>query len=479
MVKRHSVKAIIAACSALLWVTLAPPVNAHAADDPAATSRAVAWLAKAPTSTLDLEDRVDLVIAYESVGAPRALVDPLIADISFLIGDGAELSTRTLAKTIVALDIAGRSLTIGGRNLPTELRAQQGRRPDAQGEFHAPFGDELSTQAWSILAMARTGDPTTSALGFLKSQQCPDGRFVFAPTPQSCAVPVDQSDQALVLTTLVAAAKAGLRNGGSIPRLTTAVRDFAGTSVAPWPTTAASVLAWLVWPLQAIGESALADQAQTRVQSLQLAKRTAVDPGQVGAIGGENASLVAQLRTSHLDPATALTVAALHAFHPVNLVSLTYRPSHGLANLKPAGPSVVGKTRAQSGTSVRLLAQGFTPNSRVSLAVDGVNVTTVRANRHGSTTLKFTPSAKAVPRQQLTISSGPTERVIRTIDVTRKLDDHQDSNSIGTHPEARPFALSLPGVLGIGGAVVLVLCISARVLGRDEEREKGRSATES
>lgn len=457
-----------------LTASLAPQASTVAlADDgpDPALDAAVAWLATQPTTGHDLEDRIDLALAYLVAGAPSDLVDPLLDEIAFLLGEGAEVTARTLAKVVIALDVRGRSLVVAGqRDLAVELRGTVGHPPEAPGQYRPEFGTEISTQAWGILAELRLGGTAEDETTFLLTRQCPDGPLVAAPTLQSCAQAVNVAEQAMALTALVAAERSGVATADGTGDLVDWVEQRWDPAEATWPATAASALSWLVWPLEVQGRAELATGAQDQLRALQLTRATALDAGQVGAIGGEDAVLVQDLLHQRLDPSPRLTTMAIHGLHPVELSEHRYASRPSLYGLPPAPPRVAGLDRADPGATVRFLAQGFVPAEEVTVSIRGRSGIVARATADdtGTATLSFTAEALDVTGQELVFVGASGATVARVLSVTRPLVDKADSIGGGARGgaagEVDPFELTPAQALLGSLALLLVLAGAATVL---------------
>lgn len=451
--------------AALVMTVTVPPASADEIDD-AASDAAVTWLAGQATAAYALEERIDLALAFLVAGAPEDSVDRLLDGIEFLVGQGVELSTRELAKTIVALDVAGRPLVVSGsganadtRNLEAELRARVGDPPDAAGRYRADFGDELSTQAWGILAELRLGAAPQPETMYLLSRQCDGGTFVITPTIQSCGQPVDVVDQALVLSALVAADAAGLGGSDAAQRLLAWFETAWNPDDPAGPNLGVSALAWLVAPLEALGRAEMAADARGRIRSLQLTAEAALYDGQVGAIGGESELLLQDLLARRLDPAAGLTMSAILGLRGVDLTDTSFAPRTTLDDLPAPGPGVVGVAIADPGEAASFLVQGFAPDEMISLTIAGMSgtVATATTDDAGSAVLTFTTRALDSVGQDLTFTGESGERVATRLSVTRPLVDATDSSAGPVRAQSDPFELTLAQAVGAAGLVVLTL----------------------
>ncbi len=469
-----------AATVILVILALWPPSPAGSDDDArAATDLAAEWLAAQPTSGHSLEERIDLLIALEVAGVPKPVLEPLLTEVEFLLAQGAEASARVLAKAVVAFDVAGRTTTVGGRDLVGELRATSGNQPDAVGRYRADFGDELSTQAWGIIAELRGGGSPVEEVELLGTWQCPEGSFVVSPTLQSCGQQINVQDQALVLTALVGAAEAGVSTGGAPGRLADWLDEQRWVPDARyWPNTGASALAWLVWPLEATGRSDAAAGARNQLRGLQITPEVALHEGQVGAIGGETLLSLGDLLQQRLDPSADLTATGLVGLSRVDLTTYDHQERPSLVHLIVPGPHVIGLDDAEPDQTASFLAQGFAPGEEITLTIAGVSGTVARAAADGSgtATLTFTTQPLGSTTQALTFAGASGETVERTLNVVRPLIDRTDSSAgsvraIGSTDAA--FELSLPRAIAAGAALVVVLCAGAWLL-RPDAREPGR-----
>lgn len=452
------------------FMAVLAPVHAYADGiSDTASDAAITWLAGQPVSGLSFEERADLALAYQIGGAPAQQISPLIDDIKFELEQSAKVTSRELAKAIVVLDIAGEPLVLPGsnRDLVSELRASTGKPPDALGEYRADFGNELSTQAWGIIAESRVGGRPDAETGFLLSQQCPEGVFVVSPTAQACGLPANPQDQALALTALLAASRAGVSIGDAAQRLMPWIQQqwHAGESVT-WPGVAASSLSWLVWPLGAMSRPELATSAQAQVRSLQLLSGVAPDVSQVGAIGGENATLVQDLLQRRLYPSPPLTVAAIHALRPTDLTTYQYSPRAALGSLPRPGPSAVGPSAANPGQSVSFLAQGFAPSEAVSLTIQGIRGTVAKTttDKHGSATIAFTTKGLNSTGQELLFTGASGQTTTRHMDVVKPLAGDAGSSGDQAQAQSRPFEVSLPQAFAGAAVLLLALLVGARLL---------------
>lgn len=464
---RARARATLVLVLTLLAIGGAPTSAAADAQADSASDRVVAWLSAQPASGLSVEERLDLALAYQVGGAPQRLIEPLVDDVEFLLEQGTHVPTRTLAKAIVVLDVAGRGLVLAGgkRDLVAELRAAVGKAPSAPGEFEAAAGDGLVTQAWGILAELRAGIRPRAEVRFLLSQQCPGGWFVSAPTVQSCERPADIVDQALVLNALVSASRSGVpAASGSL--LTWLLRQLS----APRSDTPVSALAWLSWPLGVLGHGSETTRIQGRVRALQLTAGSAGDRSQLGAIGGETRALLQDLLKQRLDPPPAVSVAGVRALRPVDLVGLSYRARPTLSTLPRPGMSAVGPDEAEPGDRVRFLVQGLTAGDTVSLAIAGVTgtVASATAGDDGRAIVAFDARSLTSSRQRLEFTTASGERVTGTLSVVRPLVSAADTSGMRPAAEAAErFELTWRQAVA-GASLLLLVLVGGSFLLRDQ-----------
>lgn len=464
---RGLVSGLVATVLGVVILGATVPAHADPRDD-AAADAAVTWMSSQPVTGTSLEQRLDLALAYLVAGAPKDRIDPLVADAEFLLADGTDVSARTLAQAVVVLDLAGRPTSLaGGRDLVGELTASIGAAPAEPGELLAEPGESVATQAWGVIALLRLGATATDETAFLTSRQCPDGSFVADPVMGGCGAQPDLVDQALTLTALVSASDQGVAVGDAPARLLAWLERQArpGQPVV-WPQVPASALAWLVWPLEELGRTDLAEAARQQLRSLQLGPAVALDVDHVGAMGGETSVLVQDLLTQRLDPGLDLTARAVLGWRPGDLVRRGYAPRAALAGLPAPGPSLVGPSEADPDTTVQVLAQGYVPGETITMTIRGLQgvVTEAKTDQDGVALLSFTPQALATPGQELVVtdSSGATQSL--TLNVVAGLADEIDATTGRSRADDEPLELSRgQGALAAGG-LVLLLALGALVL---------------
>lgn len=383
-------RSVILALVALLLVGLTPVAMADGAS-PNADDAAI-WLSRQPMSDLDQTDRIDRILALEIAGVSQPVMDQLLEQVEFIATDPDTLTTATLAKMIIVLDAAGRSpQQVGGSvNLVDKLNGRLFASKLSTGIFQARFGEELATQSWAIIALARLGLTPGQTVTYLLSRQCPEGDFVMFPGPRECVDDVQLSDQTIILNALIAASAAAIDVGQSPEQLRDWLINKYDDAYGMWPDFPASALGLGVFPLEAMGNDVPARAATRQIESLQLDSRVALHAGQVGAIAGENAQLKSQVLAQGLAPDPEVTAQAMFGLVPTNLHSFHYQPRGSLTSMTPSGASVVGPREAVGGDKLTFLVQGFQPGETVQVLDDGNNLIADEvADDHGSLVIKF------------------------------------------------------------------------------------------
>ena len=132
---------------------------------------------------LDGGNTIDGIIALSAVGTQQAQADASLAFLASNLGDyigaGEEVYAGPLAKTLLAVVVAGGDPTaFGGHDLVAELSALE----TTQGRFsdQSAFGDFSNTigQSLAVIALARAGQGiNVGSLEQLLGRQCADGGF--------------------------------------------------------------------------------------------------------------------------------------------------------------------------------------------------------------------------------------------------------------------------------------------------------------
>ncbi|MFL6152265.1 MAG: LPXTG cell wall anchor domain-containing protein [Ornithinibacter sp.] len=169
----------------------APAIAAVAGDEDTAAAKFIARTLAAggdhyvyPGGTFfDGGNTIDGIIALSAVGTEQAQADASLAYLKGHLGDyigsGKEVYAGPLAKTLLAVVVAGGSTTaFGDHDLVAELRALE----TTEGRFsdQSAFGDFSNTigQSLAVIALARAGQGiNVRSVEQLLGRQCADGGF--------------------------------------------------------------------------------------------------------------------------------------------------------------------------------------------------------------------------------------------------------------------------------------------------------------
>ena len=253
----------------------------------------------------------DTILAFAAAGRTN---DPAAITATDALGANANIFTTwapadpnvreagATGKTLLALLAMGRSSTVGGTNLETELRslivatgAQAGRFsdrvPDPAWDSSNGFGQALSMMALSLTP----GGVPDAAVTYLLAQQCPAGGFRLSYTGPACSIDgeADTDATALSLQALLPLTRTP-QVAASLDRAVawllarqTPAGAFAGTGPTALPNANSTGLS--AQALRAAGQTAAADKAAAWIVSTSqlTAAGTANSPAasHVGAIG--------------------------------------------------------------------------------------------------------------------------------------------------------------------------------------------------
>lgn len=464
---------VMLAVAALLAAAVsgATPAQAQGADS--RTNSAVAWLAAQPTGSLTLEQRADLALGLEAAGAPADRVSVSAQQLGFLVSSGnlSKLSVTELAKTILAVSIAGQDpASVDGVDLVTELSGRIGARPAQPGQFLTDYGSELSAQSWGILALARVGKLPDETLDFLRSRQCKDGTFDADPV-NGCHGQPAYVDQALALTALVAGQQRVAQQGAAIKKAVAwEVKELNGP-IGHVPATAAS---YLVWPMSAWKNETASRQAKSLVLGQQIL--ASGYKGVIGAIGAETPDLLRDLQAKRLVPAPGLTAAGLLGMNPVDLTKYRYAARTGWSGVPGAPAQVVASAATVSrGGSVKVLATGFAAGEQLSATLTGFRGTLASATVGKGGRATLTVSTKTVSAQGYTLRIAGGKKAAETrLAVTdpRPRAEDRTSRQGGKRSDEVRWPLTSAGATVAGGAGLLVLLVAAALVLRRTSRRR-------
>ncbi len=259
-----------------LAATLALSTGAAAvlAADPPTTSdpgpAAAGWIAGQVEAGVGPGSLADAIFAYASTGTGADAAADALARLetvvdSYILDGSAALVPGYLAKTLLAVQVAGGDPTLfGGHDLETELRSLIVATPGPElGRFGA---GSPSDQALGVIALSRTsGGAPADTVDYLVSLQCPNGDYQW---DGSCpgAGAEDPDTTGLALQALLA--------GGATAAAATSTQlllDIQGSdgsfSSFGTPNTNSSGVAGQA--LRAAGETEAADDAAAFILTLQ------------------------------------------------------------------------------------------------------------------------------------------------------------------------------------------------------------------
>jgi hypothetical protein len=235
--------------------------------DPGAA--AAGWLAAQVDAGITPGNLADSIFAFASVGAggdaAASALAKLEAGVDGYILDGSDLVPGYVAKTLLAVEVAGGDPTsFGGHDLEAELR---GLMITTAGPDLGRFGAALpSDQALAIIALARTsGGVPKDAVDYLVSVQCPDGDFNWDGTCPG-AGSEDPDTTGLALQGLLAGGATAAADASTQLLLSIQGSDGAFSSFGT-PNTNSSGVAGQA--LRAAGKTSAANDAATFIKTLQ------------------------------------------------------------------------------------------------------------------------------------------------------------------------------------------------------------------
>jgi hypothetical protein len=235
--------------------------------DPAAA--AAGWIAGAVDAGVGPGNLADAIFAYASTAtgadAAAAALDKLEAGVDGYVLDSGNLVPGNLAKTLLAVEVAGGDPTsFGGHDLEAELRGLLITTPGSDlGRFGAA---SPSDQSYAILALARTsGGAPADAVARLVSVQCPDGDFNWDGTCPGAGAE-DPDTTGLALQALLAGGATTAAGTSTQLLLDIQGSDGAFSSFGT-PNTNSSGVAGQA--LRAAGKSAAADDAAAFILTMQ------------------------------------------------------------------------------------------------------------------------------------------------------------------------------------------------------------------
>jgi len=252
---------------------------ALAADPPTTAdpgTAAAGWIAAQVDAGIAPGNLADSIFAFASVGAggdaAASALAKLETGVDGYILDGSDLVPGYLAKTLLAVEVAGGDPTsFGGHDLETELR---GLMVTTAGPDLGRFGAALpSDQALAIIALARTSAGAPSdAVAWLVGVQCADGDFNWDATCPG-AGSEDPDTTGLALQALLAGGATSAAASSTQLLLSIQGSDGAFSSFGT-PNTNSSGVAGQA--LRAAGKTSAADAAAAFIKTLQYGCDAAV-----------------------------------------------------------------------------------------------------------------------------------------------------------------------------------------------------------
>ncbi|WCC79852.1 hypothetical protein O6R08_10385 [Cutibacterium equinum] len=425
------VKRILATLFALVacWSVVCPSPAWADGDD----SRL--WLEQARPGTT-LNENIDIALGLVAAGSSRQVVDQQLAIVAFLYAATGKPGNLEVAKLTVLSHALNKPTDQWlGAKLPA-LASEP-----ASGQFESPFGLEIHTQSWGIMAKIATGQPFDAEAKYLVSRQCPDGSMVADPSHQNCHGGANKAAQALALNALAWAQSVAPNYGSALTKLTQWHQVELGRAGLP-----GSGLAYAAGALAYSGEKALSSQA---VQQLAALKLTTWQPG---AMGGQTKDLADDLVKQQLYPSPSATAEMIIGLHATSIPQLHYRPTTAS---KPSPKMVVATPVVASGSPIAVLGTGLKPNTSYELKTSSPTSALETRTTDATGSAKFNPKITLNPGQYR-LSLGT---LIDHIEVTGQASDPY-TDTEDTSALLRPPTLSWP-TLGSILAAIMAFMVAA------------------
>lgn len=351
---------------------------------------------------------LDAVLALTLGGAHSDVVDASLdaieADLDGYVshpdfGDGAGVYAGSIAKTLMAEQLAGRATTIDGFDLEAELRDTFVDPLDERraGRFDGGNGDfsNTITQAIGLIALARTpGGMPGGSLSFLFSQQCDDGGFrISLDVVDPVTFEVDEGASTRGCTAADASdidatafALAAMLASPERPNLGVFINPAVAFLKSASTSNNANSAGLVGQVLRAAGETAAADANAASAQALQLT--TGPDVGAIaldadakaGAPGGAIAA--ADLPLFWRSTAQGVLAFGLGSYGPVVTIPTTSTTGASTTSTTAAAAaSSTSTTKATTSTIAKTGAQSARNELAIGLFLVGLGLAAVGQSR--------------------------------------------------------------------------------------------------